>query len=220
MKDIPWRLAKATTAVGGLACFKHWFNTEMPAVEPIITTRDAKLKYLVQEKKNGLKQVRKENDDNCYQFIDVQLTYKAPEADVERMRIALDRAYKGNDRGRVKVQLMEVLGLLGLQSVQRIAMIRGKGGNSKSMLAELRHNLFCGTHYYVSSSAMEIADEFRKQCPHFAFARALTIQECSTLVRILSEIFKKFVSGEMLPGRCNFGKETFYFSWPLAALFW
>ena len=85
------------------------------------------------------------------------------------------------------------------------------------MLSELRHNVFSVAHHFVSSAVLEVVEEFKKQSPQFAYARALTLQECFTQVKIL---VKKLVSGELLPGRSPYARDTKYYEWALAALFW
>ena len=71
------------------------------------------------------------------------------------------------------------------------------------MVSEPRHNLLSGRHYYVSSSVLEIDEEFRKQGCAFANAQAITFQECSNSVRIKEDIFKRLVSGEKMACRPN-----------------
>ena len=38
--------------------------------------------------------------------------------------------------------------------------LKGAGANAKSMASALRHNVFNGNHFFVSSSVFEIDEEF------------------------------------------------------------
>ena len=114
----------------------------------------------------------------------------------------------------------EALGLLGLCRAQRCNFVKGAGANSRSMLSDLRANLLGDQHQFVSPSVFEIDEEFRKQACGFAFARAITIQEAVHSTKIKSDIFKKLISGEVLPARYNYGRETLYLSWRNRAFYW
>ena len=65
-------------------------------------------------------------------------------------------------------------------------------------------NAFKAFHGKAYSSPVE--EEFRKQGGQFAHARAITLQECAGGVHLLEDMFKKFVSGEELACRPNYGE--------------
>ena len=60
----------------------------------------------------------------------------------------------------------------------------------------------------------------KKQACGFAYARAITLQEVGHNIKLKSDLFKKLMSGEVLPGRCNYGKEALCFSWKDTVFFW
>eukprot|EP00959_Pyramimonas_sp_CCMP1952_P366566 7677406-Pyramimonas_sp.AAC.1 len=73
--------------------------------------------------------------------------------------------------------LSEALSRFGLCEAQRCNFITGVAANSKSMLPDLRANLFQENHSFISATVFEIDEEFRKQARGFAYARCLTAQE-------------------------------------------
>ena len=66
-----------------------------------------------------------------------------------------------------------------LQIIPVVVFHRGLGGNAKSVISELRHNAYSGTHSFVSPTVFENEEEHRKQGINFAFQRGVTIQEAS-----------------------------------------
>ena len=48
------------------------------------------------------------------------------------------------------VDVAECLGLLNIMTVPRMIVIQGQGGNAKSVLSALRHNVAGGNHAFVS----------------------------------------------------------------------
>ena len=131
LRGIPWRLAKSGAAPDGLESFATWFNTPMPAPTCVLALTDATLKYSPTINEHGgisdgeMKQIPKEADEECNQYIPIPLHYMPSEEDRQRKNTELDAAYAGNPGGRFKTMALECLGLLGLQTMQRICFIRG-----------------------------------------------------------------------------------------------
>ncbi len=98
---------------------------------------------------------------------------------------------------------MEALCFVGKTLPQKMIMFIGNGGDGKSMRTLLRNNVFGGQHRVISPEAFQVAEEFRKQGCHFAFAACMTIQECNAGVALVEDVWKKCVSGEELASNYN-----------------
>ena len=92
-------------------------------------------------------------------------------------------------------------------------IMTGDGGNAKSAKAALRANMLGEHHHFVSSGALQVPEEFRKQGKHFARARAATVQENQGGVPWIEDVVKRWLSGEYVACRALFGKSTDLFSW-------
>ena len=222
LKDIPWRMGKAGGAkqTGALDCFAQWFQLPMPDPSPTVAFTNACLEHRGRAEGDILATKKKGENNDCYVYIPIGLDYKVNENCRERMKKALDAAYAGNPRARGKIMLAEALSLFGLYEVQRCNFITGIAANSKSMLSDLRANLFQENHSFISAAVFEIDEEFRKQACGFAYARCLTVQEVGHAIKLKTDIFKKVCSGEKLAARYNYGKETYMFDWKRSAFFW
>ena len=205
---------------GALECFAQWFQLPMPEVSKTVSFSNACLEHRGREEGEVLAIKAKTPDANCYVYIPIGLDYKVNDACRIRMKRALDYAYAGNPRARGKILLSEALSLFGLYDVQRCNFITGVAANSKSMLSDLRANLFQDTHHFISATVFEIDEEFRKQACGFAYARCLTVQEVGHAIKLTTDIFKRLCSGEKLAARYNYGKETYMFDWKHSAFFW
>lgn len=67
-------------------------------------------------------------------------------------------------------------------------------------LSELRADVSGERQHFVNPTIFEIDDEFRKQSCGFAYQNCVALQEVAQKVKIKSDIFKKLMSGEKLPG--------------------
>ena len=104
--------------------------------------------------------------------------------------------------------------------IKKILKLWGKGGDGKSLLSALRTGTYGRGHQPMSPSVFEQEEEFRKQGKDFAWALALTIEECNGGSLLLESIFKAFVHGEMLHCRGLFCKENEYFAYLYQGKFW
>ena len=86
--QIPWRLSKAGQSNDGLDCFARWFQSPMPSLLPILAFPDVKLRYRPDGTPGQLiEQVPKDDDNDCYQFINVELHWKPPDHEALRFFI-------------------------------------------------------------------------------------------------------------------------------------
>ena len=115
---------------------------------------------------------------------------------------------------------MEALSLFGKDLPQKMIIFVGKGGDGKSSLTKLRDSVFGGAHMHLSPEVFQVENEFRKQGVQFSSAACITVQECNGGAPLIEDIFKKFVSGEKLATRPNYGISTEYFSWSRCGKFW
>eukprot|EP00971_Amphidinium_carterae_P042674 838801-Amphidinium_carterae.1 len=72
----------------------------------------------------------------------------------------------------------------------------------------------------MTPEVFQVEGEFRKQGVQFSSCRCITVQECNGGAPLIEDIFKKFVSGEKLATRPNYGVNTEYFSWSHCGKFW
>lgn len=219
MGSVPWRLC-AAKGNAGLECYASWFQEPMPVDSMKLNFDDCTLSFGCADQEACVKQIDKSPSNNCYQHIGMELSWKPAEHDRARMREFLTTSYAGNPKGRFVIDFAECLGLLNIMVVPKQIFVRGVGGNAKSMVSALRHNVAGGNHSFVSSTVFDKPDEFRIQSGHFAHCRLLTVQECSAGGKLLDSIWKPFVSGEELSSRPNFGRTTEMYSWANAATFW
>lgn len=145
--SLPWRLC-ANRGAAGLECFASWFQEALPDDRRRLNFHDVTLSVETHDGRPTLQQVSKRAENNCYQHIDMELGWRASDHDRERM-------------GRFLKTSFELLGLLNFINLGVHVFLRGKGGNAKSMLATLRHNVAGGNHFYVSSTDFTKPDEFR-----------------------------------------------------------
>eukprot|EP00973_Karenia_brevis_P004436 608591-Karenia_brevis.AAC.1 len=227
MNNIPWRLVNATkTSPTALDCFAEFFVESRPKSNGFVylNFRNACAKVdPTQPKGKYLVQAPKSPSNNCYILVDCRLdtkiTFKPPDADRKRFRNGLTTAFAGNPEGRLIATANDLLGLLELQTIPVVVFHRGVGGNSKSIISDLRHNTYGGTHKFVSPTVFENEEEQRKQSIHFAYARGITVQESSNNP-IRPDILKALVGGQCLPARPNYGKETVMLDWMYTAFNW
>ena len=154
--------------------------------------------------------VDKSPGNNCYILIDVKLynsiSYKPPEHDRRHSRNASTTAYAGSTEGRKIFLSSDLLGRLELQNVPVIVWHHGGGGNAKSVMSDIRHNTYSGTHAFVSPTVFD-NEEHRKQGINFGFKRGWTVQESSNNL-LRPDLIKTTVGGQQFPVRPNYGKDT------------
>ena len=88
-----------------------------------------------------MKQIPKKPESTCYQGIPVELRCRAGDFHRNLMKDFMETSYAGTARGRLVVDLAELLGLLNIMLVPVHIFIRGYGGTAKSMFSTLRHNV-------------------------------------------------------------------------------
>ena len=171
--------------------YGNWFQEERPAPNGLVNFQDATLDlHSVSESGVRIKQVAKSPANNCYLHVPVTLNYTPPDADRKRLRKVLCTSYAGQPDARKIVLAMEALALYGSIMPQKIILIEGKGGNSKSATSKLRQNCFGAAHQFISPSVFQKPDEFRKQMGQYAFARVMTVQECNGGCDLEEEVMK------------------------------
>ena len=124
-----------------------------------------------------MKQIPKKPESTCYQGIPVELRCRAGDFHRNLMKDFMETSYAGTARGRLVVDLAELLGLLNIMLVPVHIFIRGYGGTAKSMFSTLRHNVGGGGHFYVSPTVFFKPYEFCVQSGQFANART-DIKNC------------------------------------------
>lgn len=177
MGNMPWRLC-AAKGNQALDSFGSWFATPLPKDTHHLNFDDATLRIQEDGGVPTVTQVAKCPSNNCYQHIAAKLSWRPADEDRQKMQTFLASSYCGNTKGRLIVDIAELLGLLNLMRVPRMIFVRGTGGNAKSMISALRHNVAGGNHFFVSPTVFTKPDEFRVQSGHFANARLVTVQEC------------------------------------------
>ena len=199
--------------------YGNWFLIDHPDKEPLINFEDAQLK-IISEGPPYLEQVDKSPSSDCYVHIPCSINYEVSDEKKLLMRMFLTTTFAGNPELRRIELAVESLCFNNVPIPQKLLILRGPGGDGKSLRSHLRQNVFGLLHKYMTPNVFTIDEEFRKQGGQFANALAVTFQECNGGVALLEEVFKKFVSGEMMACRPNYGSTTSYYSWDSAAKFW
>ena len=102
----------------------------------------------------------------------------------------------------------------------RIIVLTGTGGDGKSLRTSLRKTTFEGSHGFLSPSCFNMPEEFCKQAGQVAHMDIVTIQECLGGAPLLEDVLKKWVSGDVIETRPNYGVDTVYYAWDKCAKFW
>lgn len=241
LKHVPWRVSPLSTkSGGGLDCYADFYQVERVEEHTRMNFINAQLQYDKDgDSGNHLKTIKKDKSNSCYMSVDIniakadaveadddvglavpELGFKAPEHLRLRMRRGIIAAFAGNPEGMKQTVANDCLGVMKLQTTDVCNIHKGSGGNSKSLLAELRHNAYGGTHRYVSPAVMESEEEWRKQAIHFAHAHGITMEEVAIAAWLRPDILKTWWAGGFLPARPNYGKETQMLRWQGTAFNW
>jgi hypothetical protein len=207
-----------------LDSFATWFQRPNPAKTGTLNFRDACLQIKPSAPGTSgvtrITQLRTSPANNCYAHVPMQLSFKPSDHSRKLMRLFLATTFAGNSDGLLLDMCMEALSVGSGPLPQKMIVMQGPGGDGKSLRSILRHNVFAGMHKFMTPNVFEQDDEFRKQGGQFAHSLCVTFQECNGGVCLLEEIFKKFVSGEELACRPNYGTTTQYYMWDECAKFW
>ena len=198
-----------------------WLKTPQPTPNGTINFEEATLQIDDEAVgKNRLKQIPKSANNYCYCDIPVAIAIKAADEDVTRLRGYLTTTFAGNDAGRFLDAAMEALCYFGIPLPQKMIMLIGNGGDGKSARTILRSNVMGDMHAVISPEVFQKSDEMRIQGCHFAYARALTCQECQAGLALIEDVWKKVVSGEWLSVRPLYGRQTENVKFDCAGKWW
>lgn len=204
-----------------LESFGAFFAQDDVPRQPYVDFVDGTFKMEVNEEgKVCFKQVPKEKKNQCYFFIPTKVFYKPDTVVREKLRHFLATGFAGSPHERTLDMAMEALAFMGETVPQVQLFMTGKGGNSKTAKTILRENVFAGHHHAATSDIFQKHDEFRIQGSHFSHVRVLTVQETEAGRPLFEGTWKQFVSGQALPCRKLYGKETHYYAWDRAAKYW
>lgn len=217
MLDLASRFAKQSNCKVILDGYGEWCQEEMPPPTRYVDFLDATMELCIG---GGATQVAKSPTRNCYVHIPVSLAFRPSDDSVAKMRRFFATTFAGNPETRRADMALEVLALHGKSVPPVILVYRGPRGDGKSTRTLLRDSFYGDAHCHLSPSCFTVPEEFRKQGGQVAFARFVTMQECQGGMELIEDIFKKFISGEKLGCRPNYGASTTYYSWEFTAKFW
>lgn len=139
---------------------------QQPKPEPaqwVIAFDDACVKLHLQKPGNErFENCEKTPRNNCYFFLPVQMSTKAPDWAIEEMQVFLTASYAGSAAAWGIEMSMESLAFMGQIMPPRQVLEYADGGNAKSARTSLRDNVWQGVHKAISQQAFQEPDEFRK----------------------------------------------------------
>ena len=151
-----------------------------------------------------------------------RLDYKAPEYLVAKMRNFFATTFSQCPKGLIANLHMECIVLAGTDPVpQKCIIMKGCGGNGKTLDAILRHSQFGRRAKWISPTCFTVRDEFRKQGCGFVDCDVATVDEATSQCYLEEDVYKAFVSNGPLSCRMpNIGVETAMLSWPRTGKWW
>ena len=198
-----------------------WLRHPKPeSSRAFVAFEDAMVEVKEVDGKNVLANIDKSPAHNCYFYIPCSIAASCPDWAIQELDLFVSTRMARTAHVLPMHSALDALVFMN-QIIPPVQLLEyADGGNSKSAATMLRDNVWQGHHSIISPKCFQENDEFRKQGGQFAWARSMTVQECSPGSPLIEATWKQWVSGERLMCRPLFGETTEYFRWNRCAKYW